>query len=102
MWGKYFILRGIADALSTRHKGDDGWGCWTILGGVFVISAVLALLLPLAILAGCGFLLYRFVIKLETSAAFRRGVLRVLFCLICLIGVACLIGITRSIVHLFL
>ena len=26
MWDKYFILRGIADTLSTRHKGDEGCG----------------------------------------------------------------------------
>lgn len=72
MWGKYFIIRGIADSVA---RGGTTGGCfdggsWLLI--VLVVVAVLAaivyafiyVVLPVAFLGGVGYLLYRIIRKI--------------------------------------
>ena len=106
MWGKYWIVRGIVDSVSRGGGGrggleDDGDGCGCLIA-VLCVAAVLSILVyvvvPVAIVVGCVFLLYLFIKKLLTSASFRRFVWRVL---LCFFVVGCVIGIARGVAYIF-
>ena len=102
MWGKYWIVRGIVDSVSRGGGGrgrleDDGDGCGCLIA-IFCLVFLVYIVVPVAIVVGCVFLLYLFSKKLQTSASFRRFVWRVL---LCFFVVGCVIGIARGVAYIF-
>ena len=67
MWGKYFIYRGIVEAIRgngyKRYK-DDGWGFWSFAFFVLIVCIILFALVYVVIPLATGFLLYLFLKRL--------------------------------------
>ena len=73
MWGKYFIIKGLANSLGSgdryRRTDDDSMlGCLTVaIVGAVVLAAIVYVfiyfVLPLVIVAGIGFALYLIIRK---------------------------------------